>query len=128
VGGVDRASLWSGTAASWVDLSAFLPVGFSESFAYGISSDSTNTYVVGEGFNTITNSGEALLWTRPNSTPSCLADVVADGLVDGNDFVAFINSFAVGDVAVDPVADVVVDGVIDGNDFVAFINAFAAGC
>jgi len=60
--------------------------------------------------------------------PACLADVNADGVVDGGDFTAFINSFGVGDSTVDPVADVNLDNVIDGNDFVAFINAFGAGC
>ena len=53
-----------------------------------------------------------------------------DGIVDGNDFVAFIKAFAAGE----PLADVAgndpwgPDGVIDGGDFVAFINAFGAGC
>jgi hypothetical protein len=66
----------------------------------------------------------------------CLADVVTDGTVDGNDFIAFINSFSIGDAAIDPIADVAgggtngdqPDGTIDGSDFIAFINAFAAGC
>jgi len=58
----------------------------------------------------------------------CLSDVNNDGTIDGGDFTAFINSFGVGDPAIDPIADVNLDGVIDGNDFVAFINAFAAGC
>ena len=61
--------------------------------------------------------------------PRCsIADVNADGAVDGSDFIAFINSFSTGSVALDPVADVVPDSIIDGNDFIAFINAFAAGC
>jgi hypothetical protein len=51
-----------------------------------------------------------------------------DGIVDGSDYIAFINSFSTSDVAIDPLADVVPDGIIDGNDFIAFINAFAAGC
>ena len=74
----------------------------------------------------------------------CLADVAGgganglqpDGSVDGADFVAFINSFAIGDPSIDPLADVAgggptgtqPDGTIDGADFIAFINAFAAGC
>lgn len=64
----------------------------------------------------------------------CVADVIGAGgtgcdlTVDGDDFIAFINSFSVGDAAIDPVADVVADGIIDGNDFIAFINAFSAGC
>ena len=59
-----------------------------------------------------------------------------DGVVDGADFIAFINSFSTGDVSVDAIADVAgagidglePDGIIDGSDFIAFINAFAAGC
>lgn len=79
------------------------------------------------------------------ATTSCsLADVAGsgangqspDGIVDGADFIAFINSFAVGDPAIDSTADVAgsgpsndqPDGIIDGTDFIAFINAFAAGC
>ena len=74
----------------------------------------------------------------------CLADVAGggpnadqpDGIIDGTDFVAFINSFGVGDATVSSVADVAgggpnadqPDGIVDGNDFVAFINAFSAGC
>jgi hypothetical protein len=65
-----------------------------------------------------------------------LADVVVDGTVDGNDFIAFINSFGIGDATVDPAADVagggdsglLPDGTIDGTDFIEFINAFAIGC
>lgn len=64
-----RASLWSGTAVSWVDLSAFLPAEFTSSVARAISSDGVNTYVVGEGFNSLTERTEALLWTRPIHAP-----------------------------------------------------------
>ncbi len=74
--------------------------------------------------------------------PACLADVTGgtpgprpDGIVDGSDFVAFLNSFVAGDVRADAAADIVDgsgtapgDGTIDGNDFIAFINAFASGC
>ncbi len=60
--------------------------------------------------------------------PTCLADVTLDGTVDGSDFIAFINSFGVGDATIDPTADVIADGTIDGTDFIEFINAFAAGC
>ena len=60
--------------------------------------------------------------------PPCDADVTEDGTVDGSDFIAFINSFAIGLTAVDPVADIDGDGTIDGTDFITFINAFGAGC
>ncbi len=59
-----------------------------------------------------------------------------DGTVDGTDFIAFINSFGIGDASFDSLADIVgggddgllPDGTIDGSDFIAFINAFAVGC
>ncbi len=86
-------------------------------------------------------------WLRIDATPitpPCLPDLVGgisgggDGVVDGSDFIAFINSFSVGNPATDPLADIAggggtgpgpsPDGIIDGSDFIAFINAFAAGC
>ncbi len=67
---------------------------------------------------------------------ACPADITGDGVADGADFIAFINSFSSGDPAIDPKADVAgagpandqPDGIIDGADFIAFINAFSAGC
>ena len=67
--------------------------------------------------------------------PPCTADVAGgavrpdgsaspDGVVDGSDFVAFINAFA----AAASLADLDGDGVVDGADFVMFINSFGAGC
>ena len=69
-------------------------------------------------------------------SPADVAPPGGDGTVDGSDFIAFINSFAIGDASVDPVADITgggptgeqPDGTIDGSDFIAFINAFAIGC
>jgi uncharacterized membrane protein len=73
----------------------------------------------------------------------CVSDIVdasgaapGDGTVDGSDFIAFINSFGIGDASVDPLADIAgggdnsdqPDGTIDGSDFIAFINAFGSGC
>ena len=59
-----------------------------------------------------------------------------DGTVDGTDFIAFINSFAIGDAAIDPAADISgggdpglePDGTIDGTDFIFFNNACSIGC
>ncbi len=47
-----------------------------------------------------------------------------DGVLDGSDFIAFINAFSAGDL----LADINHDLIVDGDDFVAFINAFGAGC
>jgi hypothetical protein len=54
-----------------------------------------------------------------------------DGVLDNNDFVAFIDAF----FALNPAADLGVqgglpgtDGLFDNNDFVVFIDRFFAGC
>ncbi len=54
----------------------------------------------------------------------CRADINGDGVVDADDFFAFLSLFAVGDSA----ADFNGDGVIDADDFFAFLAEFAAGC
>jgi hypothetical protein len=61
-------------------------------------------------------------YTRPN--PCGRSDLNNDFILDGNDYIAFINAFSAGAIA----ADVTADGVVDGSDFIFFINAFSAGC
>jgi hypothetical protein len=78
-------------------------------------------------------------WGHAINPPSpCVADVGAaggqpgnDGVLDNNDFIAFITYF----FNTDPHADVGSsgglagsDGLYDNNDFIAFINAYFAGC
>lgn len=59
----ERASLWAGTEASWVDLHAFLPSGYSDSRAEGVwISNAGDVYVVGWAINSSTGSSEAKLW------------------------------------------------------------------
>lgn len=76
--------------------------------------------------------GQLMAIYIPQTLPPapCLADVTNDGIVDGNDFVGFINAFGEGTVTPPAVslADVDNDGTVDGNDFIVFINAFSAGC
>jgi hypothetical protein len=76
-----------------------------------------------------------LLYPMP---PGCAGDLGqaggapgSDGMLDNNDFIAFINYF----FAADHHADVGVagggfgaDGMYDNNDFIAFINLFFTGC
>jgi len=55
----------------------------------------------------------------------------ADGVLDNNDFIAFINRFFAGDAAADMgVAGgfAGTDGVLDNNDFIVFIGRFFGGC
>ncbi len=88
-------------------------------------------YAVVAFTNGSTGSGDVLAQnintdgTFGNITSECgPADVNTDGIIDGNDFTAFINAFGAGE----SLADINTDGVIDGDDFVLFINGFGAGC
>jgi hypothetical protein len=55
---------------------------------------------------------------------NCPPDYNGDGVVNSQDFVAFLNDFVAGN----PDADYNDDGVINSQDFVAFLNDFVAGC
>jgi hypothetical protein len=69
------------------------------------------------------------------SVPRAVADIAgsdqgtSDGIVDGSDFIAFINAFAAGEPAADLIGSGIPlpDGTIDGDDFIAFINSFSIG-
>lgn len=78
--GIAHASYWNGTPESWVDLHSFLPDEFSRSDAQSVWSDSTHIYVVGSGFNTVTNRDEAIMWVRPVPEPTTIA-VLGIGLL-----------------------------------------------
>ena len=98
--------------------------------------------VITSACGTVTSNPATLtLRTCGGCSPADIAGGGPDGrsgdyIVDGSDFIAFINSFSVGDPAIDPLADVAgsgndglsPDGIIDGSDFIAFINAFSEGC
>jgi hypothetical protein len=56
--------------------------------------------------------------------PMCAQDLTGDGLVNTQDFLAFLNAWANGD----PLADWNDDGTINTQDFLAYLNDWAAGC
>jgi hypothetical protein len=75
--------------------------------------------------------------TAGSRVPRSVADIVevggvlgGDGLITGDDFIAFINAFAEGGSLAD-ICEVGgipgPDGLVTGDDFVLFINAFANG-
>lgn len=84
---------------------------------------------------TPSGTGSVTSMTVQASVPRAIADIAgsdqgtADGIVDGSDFIAFINAFAAGE----PAADLVGGGIplpdrtIDGDDFIAFIDSFMLG-
>ena len=81
-----------------------------------------------------------ILGVATPAQPPCFADITAiggppagpDGLITGDDFIAFIGAFAAGDALADitsvggPPSGP--DGLVTGDDFNAFIAAFAQGC
>jgi hypothetical protein len=76
IGGRHRAGLWRGSAGSWIDLDAFLPPGFSGSYAYGISTVGAVLNVTGFGYVGFQGNLEALLWTLCR-TPEITSQPVA---------------------------------------------------
>jgi hypothetical protein len=90
---ISRAAMWTGTAATWVNLHAFLPSNFYTSTATGVYRNAGVTYIVGYGFNNTTARTEALLWT---SLPPCgSADFNCDGDVGTDaDIESFFNCLA----------------------------------
>jgi hypothetical protein len=55
----------------------------------------------------------------------CLADIDGSGSLNVEDFAAFINAYAAGDLRR---VDIDGNGMLNVEDFAAFINAYAAGC
>lgn len=76
----NRAAMWAGSAASYVDLHALLPSDFFSSVAWGIDVNSTGVWIVGQGVNTTTSRIEALLWhyERPTYTMTDLGTLGGD--------------------------------------------------
>lgn len=55
----------------------------------------------------------------------CAADLTGDGEADSDDFFAFLDAFAGGDLGVCDLDD---DGDCDADDFFAYLDVFAVGC
>ena len=60
-----------------------------------------------------------------DDTPKCAADLDGDGDVDADDFFAYLDAFAGGDLGV---CDIDNDGDCDADDFFGYLDLFAAGC
>jgi hypothetical protein len=124
---ISRASLWTGTAASWVNLHAQLPANFHTSTATGVYHSGTITYIVGYGFNTTTNRNEALLWSNQ---PHCgSADFNHDGdTATDADIEAFFACIAGNCCATCDSADFNGDGdTATDADIEAFFRVLAGG-
>ena len=66
----EHASLWSGTAASWVDLEALLPAGvYNRSEAFSVDVSSGETRVAGWARHIETSVYDAVLWHYTPDAP-----------------------------------------------------------
>jgi hypothetical protein len=61
-GALNRAAFWRGTASSHVDLHQFLPSRYTFSYAYALAPSRGGIVVVGEAYNSLTFTGEAVAW------------------------------------------------------------------
>ncbi|MCB9850845.1 MAG: hypothetical protein H6817_09090 [Phycisphaerales bacterium] len=128
VGVVDNhAALWIGSPDSYIDLSAFLPAGFSSSSAQDVEVDSNGAItVVGYGYNPSLGKTQAFLW-RSAGLPG---DIDNDGDVDSDDLLRFVDCLDGPDVtpACPPDdaarADLDSDGDVDCRDFAGLQSAF----
>ncbi len=84
--------------------------------ATGLSADGQT--IVGTGINP---SGVREAWTATLGA-GCRADYDGNGVVNSQDFFAFLNNFFLGS------ADFNNSGTTDSQDFFDFVNAFLAGC
>jgi hypothetical protein len=117
-GNYHYASLWRGTAASWVNLHALLPLRFTQSWATGVSDDGVSLYITGYG-DLSTGVREALLWTRP----LCAGDFNRSGSLSTQDIFDFLNAWLAGE----PRGDFNGNG-LSVQDIFDFLNAWLAGC
>ena len=84
-----------------------------------MSYDAARGEVVLFGGEDGSSDGETWVWANP-----CHPDLNNDGVVNTQDFIAFLNAWATGD----PLADWNDDGTIDTRDFIAYLGAWSAGC
>ena len=61
-GGTPSASIWFGSAASWINLGQFLPPGYGESVARAVAFENGHFYASGYAYNFAAGRDEAMLW------------------------------------------------------------------
>jgi hypothetical protein len=133
-GRIARASLWADDGTTLLGQYEFITP---ENYFSGRWKVAIGQYMgTPNGSNYITD--VAIDWIRGQTIACGPADVgstggvhEADGTLDNNDFIVYIDNF----FAADPAADVGSvggthggDGVFDNNDFIVFIDLFFAGC
>ena len=128
------ASLWTGSAASWVNLSDFLPAGLEGAQATGIWTDGNTTRISGWAANMLAGGRqEALLWTRTlcPGAAQCCDDIDFNNnavFPEDADVIEFFNVLAGADCPACNDIDFNNNGVFpEEQDVIDFFNVLAGG-
>jgi hypothetical protein len=128
------ASLWTGSAASWVNLSDFLPAGLEGAQATGIWTDGNTTRISGWAANMLAGGRqEALLWTRTlcPGAAQCCDDIDFNNnavFPEDADVIEFFNVLAGAECAACNDIDFNNNGVFpEEQDVIDFFNVLAGG-
>lgn len=108
----------------WVEIAEFAASDVTAGDRFGASvaaSDQTVIFGAPHDDDNGNNSGSAYIFELDCSCP---ADFNEDGIVNGDDFAAYLAAFT----QREPSADLNGDGTVDTLDFLAFLNAFSVGC
>ncbi len=123
-GTVTEATIWSGGSETATSLHAYLPAGYSYSYAQGIDVDPTDgtVRVVGYGYDPSVGHTEALMWI--NVPLSCPGDANGDGTVDFEDLNIMLANWN----STGPDGDVDGSGFVDFDDLNVILANWAASC
>lgn len=76
-----HASIWSGTADSWIDLHALLDPVYIKSTAYAVWRSGDNLYVAGCAVRSMTYQTDALIWSMPIPAPGAAMPLAIAAMV-----------------------------------------------
>ena len=132
IGSFRHAGYWTGTASSWVDLTAVLLGSWGDTEAESVWVSGGLMFISGWGRNLTTSRDEALLWSGPAPGPTCDGiDFNGDGLFpDTQDIADFLLVFGGGACPTGTCGDIDFnnDGLFpDTDDIAALIRVFGGG-
>jgi sialidase-1 len=109
---------------TWTVAKTLYPGGYAYSCLTILPDGSIACFFERDGYQHMTLGIFSLEWLTNGEDSLCPPDYTRDGVVNSQDFVAFLNDFVAGDLN----ADYNHDGALNSQDFVAFFNDFVAGC
>ncbi len=123
--GSGAAYVFTRSEGAWTEQAKLLPSdGESSDFFGDAVAVSGQTAVAGAYGNDDFGSSSGSAYIFDLGCASCAADFNGDGVVNTQDFIAFLSAWSAGD----PLADWNDDGEINTQDFIAFLADWAAGC